>query len=161
MKPPIVRAVVMLVLAAALAGGCGDDAGTPPTPTPSTDAPPDPDARPSLSVTVEGLEGYAGRIVVGILRPASGTGPVGSVCLPIDGTPWTGTGVVSTFDPTNPCGKEAPYGAVIDAEGGYLLELGVLVPGETAPEACFETTVAIEGPSRVTVAGTDLVTDCT
>lgn len=154
----VARRIVTLVVLAVLLGGCGDDDGTAITTAAAGSEGP---GTPSLSVTVEGLAGFESRVVVGILSPIDGAGLRGSVCLPVDSGLWTGTGVVSTFDPDNPCGKEPPYGEVIDSDGAYALVVGVLIPGESTPEACLETTATISGPTAVTIAAADLVTDCT
>ena len=151
------RVVVTLVVLALLLGACGDDDGAEASTTvPASGG----SGTPPLSVTVDGLAGFESRIVVGILSPMDGAGVMGSVCLPIDADPWTGTGVFSTFDPDNPCGNDHPYGEVIDSDGDYSLVVGVLIPGESTPKACLDTTATISGPTAVTIAAVDLVTDC-
>jgi hypothetical protein len=152
-----VRPAAILVVLALSLGGCGDEDGSETAQTAVSSESP---TTPGLSITVEGVAGFESRIVVGILSPSDAVGPRGSVCLPIDRSPWTGTGVFSTFSPDNPCGKEPPYGEVIASDGEYSLVVGVLIPGESTPEACLETTATISGPSAVTVTGTDLVSDC-
>jgi len=154
----------MLSAAVLFVGACGDDDGgaTPATTVaPTVAADPDATAEPSFSATVEGLVGFEGKIVVGVLLPTAGGSPQGFVCLPIDADPWTGTGIFTTSAPDNPCDKEPPYGETIDSAGEYSLMLGVYTPGESAPEVCLETVATLFGPSSVTVGGASLVPDCT
>lgn len=156
----VLRRCLVLVLAVMLLGACGDDtAATTTAPTVTTVPGPTTTGTPSLRLTVEDLTGAQGKIVLGSLF--GGTGPVGTVCLPVDADPWTGSGIFTTSDPANPCGKDAPYGQVIAENGEYSLGIGVFTPGETSASACLDTTVVIAGPSDLTIAGRDLATECT
>jgi hypothetical protein len=160
---------VLLVVALAV-GACAGDEGIEGSTAPegeSGDAPsttqtePAADAPPSLTLTVESLTGYPGYIVVAVMTPAGGPGgPIGSACLLVTGDPFSGSDVFSTFAPDNPCGKDAPYGAVIDGPGNYVVTVGVLIPGEQSPAACLEAPVTVIGATELTVAGPQFGTDC-
>ncbi len=158
MSSLMVRSLAMVGLVVILVGACGDDDGGEET---TTTAGITTTGTPSLTLTVEGLSGFEGRTVVGSLFTAGNSGPPGTVCLQVDADPWTGSGVFSTSDPNNPCGKDSPYGVVIAADGDYSLIVGVYTPGERTPAVCVNTTATIAGPSEVTVAGADLVPNCT
>lgn len=162
------RLLAVVGLVVILVGACGDDdgggtatttvAGTSTTAAGSTTA-----GGPSLTLTVEGLAGFEGRVVVGSLLSAEGGngGVQGTVCLQVDADPWTGSGVFSTADPSNPCGKDSPFGEVVAQDGDYSLIVGVYTPGESTPAVCVSTTATISGPSEVVVAAADMVPNCT
>jgi len=169
MSSTFVRQLVVLGLVVILVGACGDDDGGEGTTTTaaagtSTNAAGSTTAgATSLTLIVEGLAGFEGRTVVGSLFSAEGGsgGVQGTVCLQVDADPWTGSGVFSTADPSNPCGKDSPFGEVIRQEGDYSLIVGVYTPGETTPAVCLNTTATISGPSEVVVAAADMVPNCT
>jgi len=168
MSSPFTRSIAILGLVVILVGACGDDDGrdgtTTTTAATTTSAATTTTGTPSLTLTVEGLSGFEGRTVLGSLFPAQGGGsggPQGTVCLQVDADPWTGSGVFSTSDPNNPCGKDSPYGEVVAEDGDYSLIVGVYTPGETTPAVCVTTAATISGPSQITVAAADLVPNCT
>ncbi len=168
MSSATARLLAVLGMVVILVGACGDDdsggtattavAGTSTTTAGSTTT-----GGSSLTLTVEGLAGFEGRVVVGSLSSAEGgnSGVQGTVCLQVDADPWTGSGVFSTADPSNPCAKGSPFGEVITQDGDYSLIVGVYTPGESTPAVCVNTTATISGPSAVIVAAADMVPNCT
>jgi hypothetical protein len=143
-------------------GACGDDdnGGSAPATTAATAIGSTTEGTPSLTLVVEGISGSQGQLVVAVLSSTSGAGPVESVCLGVDRDPFSGTGVFSTFDPNNPCGKDSPYGEVISEDGEYSVTVGVVTPGETMPSLCVDVAATIAGPSELKITGADMSSDC-
>jgi hypothetical protein len=152
--------LLMLVMTA-----CGDDSATSSSAVSTTAASavstttsPAQSATPSLTLTVEGLVGSEGMAVVATLYTPDRY--VGSVCIPVDADPWTGSGVFTSAPDTNPCEKNPPYGEVITEQGDFLISLGLYSSGATTPLVCTTATATIAGPSAVTVSADDLEPDC-
>jgi hypothetical protein len=162
------KAIIGLVLMLAMAA-CGDDSATSVSgvsttatsaPAVSTTTSPASSATPSLTLVVEELVGFEGMVVSATLYTTErNTG--GSVCIPVDADPWTGSGVFTSAPFTNPCEKTPPYGEVITEEGDFLVSFGVYRPDSGPPPlACATVTVTIAGPSEVTISADDLGPDC-
>ncbi len=159
------RSLAIVALMALFAAGCGDDGGAGSVQTTASAAPGSTagesgsEASPSLTLLAEEITGSQGQLLVAVLSAAGR--PVGSVCIGVDADPFSGSGVFSTFDPNNPCGKDAPYGEVITEDATYAVTIGVVTPGETVPSLCADATATISGPSELRITGADLASDCT
>ena len=142
---------VMMVVAAA----CGDDDAAITTTAATTSATTAPPATTELRFTFEGVTGLQDKMLVGSV--ISSTGPmVGTVCVPVTSDPFSGSGVVATPAPDNPCGHDAPYGVPLTTDGAYTYLVAAYTPGSQTAEACAAGAVTVDGPTEVVVAGSDL-----
>ena len=146
---------VMVIVTAA----CGDDDATTTTAatttaatTSATTAPP---ATTELRFTFEGITAAQDKILVGTIFESNGP-LVGTVCLPVTSDPFSGSAVVATSAPDNPCGHDAPYGVPLSTNGTYGYLVAVYLPGTQTATACAAGEVTIAQPTEVIIADADL-----
>jgi hypothetical protein len=149
---------VLLVVAAA----CGDDDATTTTTAAATTAATSPTTAPpapsELRFSFEGLTGLQDKILVGSVM--SSTGPVvGTVCVPVTSDPFSGSGIVATPAPDNPCDHAAPYGVPLTTDGAYTYLVAAYTGGSQTAEACAFGEVIVEGPTEIVIAAADLTAD--
>jgi len=150
-------AVLMLVAAA-----CGDDDAATTTTASATTAATSPTTAPpaptELRITFEGVTGLQDKILVGSVM--SSTGPmVGTVCILVTSDPFSGSGVVATPAPNNPCGHDAPYGVPLTTDGAYTYLIAAYTGGSQTAESCAFGEVVVDGPTEVVIAAADLTAD--
>jgi hypothetical protein len=147
------HSMVMLCLVMVL-GACGDDDSVTTTAA-GTTSPTATTAPTELRFTFEGIVGLQGKTLVGTVFAATG-GVVGTVCVPVTADPFTGTAVVATASPDNPCGHEPPYGVPLTAAGTYDFLVAAYTPGSQTAEVCFSSNVTFDGPTQIVVGTSNL-----
>ncbi|HAX81526.1 MAG TPA: hypothetical protein DCY40_03025 [Actinobacteria bacterium] len=159
------RWLVVLLLGVVVAGACGDDdaatttVATTGTTTAATTAPPAPT---ELRFTFEGVTGVQDKILVATVFLTGDQSVAGTVCVPVTADPFSGSGVVATAAPDNPCSYDAPYGVLLTAEGAYSYVIAAFTPGTQTASACASGEVTVAGPSEVVIAAADLrAANCT
>lgn len=150
------RSVALLLLLAVAA--CGDDDGAATTvttagdvgTTTTTGAP----ATAELRFTFDAVTGVEGKVLVATVF---GDGEIaGTVCLPADSDPFSGTALVMTSEPDNPCGHDAPFGVLLTTEGDFSYFVAAYTPGTQVTEVCAQGDVTVEGSTEVVIAASDL-----
>ena len=156
--------LLVLVLGVIVAGACGDDdatttAATTATTAGATTAPPAP---AELRFTYEGVTGVQDKILVATVFVTGEQGVAGTLCTPVTSDPFSGTGVVATAAPDNPCSHDAPYGVLLTTEGAYSYFIAAFTPGTQTASACATGDVTVAGPTEVVIAADDLAAaNCT
>jgi hypothetical protein len=159
------RLLSVLVLGLIVAGACGDDdaatttAALTATTTATTTAP---SAPTELRFTYEGVTGVQDKILVATVFLTGQQGVAGTVCTPVTSDPFSGTGVVATAAPDNPCSHDAPYGVLLTTDGAYSYFIAAFTPGTQTASACATGEVNVAGPTEVVIAAADLAAaNCT
>ena len=152
------RSVALLLLV--VVGACGDDDGGATTVTTAAGA----DTTTTTGVTqvptelrftFEAVTGVQGKVLVATVFDNAG-GIAGTVCLPADSDPFSGSAVVMTSAPDNPCGYDAPFGVLLTADGDFGYFVAAYAPGTQVTEVCAQGEVTVDGPTEVVIAAADL-----